>query len=331
MEAPVVRPAADRSRARGAAVLLLVAAALAGPVPGRAQLPASSLAVRDDDGGTWWRSAAAPASWRGPEAAVARAVRWQELGPGLHLGTLDLDVNGGLLPLRIVVVRAALAQYHAELATRVEGGRAAWSLEHVPPDVDLAFNAGQFTEAAPWGWLVLDGRMRQAPSGGPLSAALAGTADSLTWLDARELPAAARRRWRFAFQSYPVLLRDGLVPRELRAPGRGVDVAHRDARLAIGRTGDTLLVVLSRYRMGLRVLERVPFGLTIPETAALLGALGARDAVMLDGGLSAQLLVRGADGTARTWPGARRVPVAMLLRARGPGADATRGEPAPSR
>jgi hypothetical protein len=279
----------------------------------------------------WWRAPDAPASWSGPEAAVTQAVHWQELGPGLHLGTLDLDVNGGLLPLRIVIVRAALGQYRAELTTRVERGRAAWSLEHVPPDVALAFNAGQFSEAAPWGWLVLDGRMLQSPSGGPLSAALAGTADSLAWLDAREVPAASRRRWRFAFQSYPVLLRDGGVPRELRAPGRGVDVAHRDARLAIGRTGDTLLVVLSRYRMGLRALERVPFGLTVPETAALLGALGARDAVMLAGGLSAQLLVRGADGVERTWPGARRVPVAMLLRPRDRGADAARDGPAPPR
>lgn len=294
-----------------------MAAALAWGAPGRAQLPASSLEVRGEAGArVWWRSRDAPAVWSGPEPAVSQAIRWQQPGPGLQLGTLDLDVNGGLLPLRIVIVRAALEHYQASLTTRVERGRAAWSLEHVPSDVALAFNAGQFAEAAPWGWLVMDGRMLQSPSPGPLSAALAGTADSLSWLEAAQLPAASRRRWRYAFQSYPVLLRDGVVPAELRAPGRGVDLAHRDARLAVGRTGDTLLVVLSRYRMGLRALERVPFGLTVPETAALLGALGAREAVMLDGGLSAQLLVRGADGVTRTWPGARRVPVAMLLRPR---------------
>ena len=34
--------------------------------------------------------------------------------------------------------------------------------------------------------------------------------------------------------------------------------------------------------------------------------------VMLDGGISAQLLVRGADGGVRRWPGVRRVPLALV-------------------
>jgi len=43
-----------------------------------------------------------------------------------------------------------------------------------------------------------------------------------------------------------------------------------------------------------------------------MGALGARDAVLLDGGISAQLLVRDAQGTARRWPGLRRVPLGLV-------------------
>jgi exopolysaccharide biosynthesis protein len=36
----------------------------------------------------------------------------------------------------------------------------------------------------------------------------------------------------------------------------------------------------------------VPLGPTTPEMAAIMGALGACDAVMLDGGISSQLLLR---------------------------------------
>jgi hypothetical protein len=43
-----------------------------------------------------------------------------------------------------------------------------------------------------------------------------------------------------------------------------------------------------------------------------MGALGCRRAVMLDGGLSAQLLLRDADGTAHRWDGLRRVPLGLV-------------------
>jgi exopolysaccharide biosynthesis protein len=117
----------------------------------------------------------------------------------------------------------------------------------------------------------------------------------------------------WAFQSYPTLLAGGEVPAPLRAPGRGVDLGHRDARLAIGTTTDgQVLVALTRFdALGGR-LSFVPFGLTVPEMAALMGALGATDAVMLDGGISAQMLVRDAKGRPKSWAGLRAVPLALV-------------------
>ena len=44
--------------------------------------------------------------------------------------------------------------------------------------------------------------------------------------------------------------------------------------------------------------------------------MGARHAVMLDGGVSAQLLVRDAAGRAQTWKGMRSVPLALTGRPR---------------
>ena len=59
-------------------------------------------------------------------------------------------------------------------------------------------------------------------------------------------------------------------------------------------------------------LDFVPFGLTVPEMAAVMGALGARGAVLLDGGISAQMLVRDARGRPRQWPALRPVPLALV-------------------
>jgi hypothetical protein len=60
----------------------------------------------------------------------------------------------------------------------------------------------------------------------------------------------------------------------------------------------------------------VPFGLTSAEMAAVMGALGCGQALLLDGGISGQLLVREAEGAARSWPGTRSVPLGLVGRAR---------------
>lgn len=129
--------------------------------------------------------------------------------------------------------------------------------------------------------------------------------------------AAVRRSGavREAFQSYPaLLLDDGRVPDLLCEPGRLVDLGHRDIRLAICELGDNrILLALTRFDGLGRVFGALPLGLTLPETAALMGALGCRRAVSLDGGLSAQLLVRPEAGPARRWTGWRHVPVGIEL------------------
>ena len=92
-----------------------------------------------------------------------------------------------------------------------------------------------------------------------------------------------------------------------------MDVAHRDARLALGTTADgTVVVALTRFAALGDRLGVLPFGLTTPEMAAVMGLLGARDAVLLDGGILAQLLVRGEGGRTMRWRGLRLVPLALV-------------------
>jgi exopolysaccharide biosynthesis protein len=75
-------------------------------------------------------------------------------------------------------------------------------------------------------------------------------------------------------------------------------------------------VVLTRYDGLGGAAARVPIGLTVPESVELMTALGAYHAVMLDGGISAQMLMRQEDGVVYKWNGLRNVPLALIARPR---------------
>lgn len=282
-------------------------------------LPSSHLAVRDDGGEwrTWWRAAAAPARWAAADARVSAAVRWRPLREGMELGELDLAGTGEARRLRVVLVRLDPARFRFALESRTRGRRhGTWTVDSAPDAAVLAFNTGQFTSSAPWGWLVQEGRERRTPGVGPLSMAVAADGAAIDLVPAAQLPAyRAARRPHAAFQSYPTLLDgDGTVPEALQAAGRGVDVAHRDSRFAIGRLRDgRILLALTRVGDGDGTVGELPLGLTVPEMAALMGALGCAQAVSLDGGISGQLLARDATGRTQAWRAWRKVPVGMVV------------------
>ncbi len=306
-----------RSAAAVVALVALPVAALRGQRADAAvPLPDSHLAVRVDGRWvTWWSSARAPASWPSPLPAVVHAIVWRTGAAGVEWGETVLAGSGEAWRTRVVVVRLDPARVRLRLDTAFARPlRADWSLVRAPPDAVFAVNAGQFIEALPWGWLVMDGHEVLPRARGPLAVAILGdSTGSVRWLPADSVARLAAPQTSWAFESYPELLRDGAVPWALRAPGRGVDVGHRDARLALGRLPDgRLLVALTRFDALGGALGGVPFGPTAPEMAALMGALGCRDAVLLDGGISAQLLVRDSLGVAHEWRGVRKVPLALL-------------------
>ncbi|MBI2795429.1 MAG: phosphodiester glycosidase family protein [Gemmatimonadetes bacterium] len=306
-----------RQRRRLAAVAL--AALAAGPAatiapPVRPTLPRSTLAVRE--GGawrTWWRSDEAPREW-GPEAPLARAIAWRPLAPGFRWGRAELAGKGEAWRTTLIVVQVDPHRARLALDTAFTGKlRRAWTIDRAPVGARVALNAGQFVADLPWGWVVLDGRQYLAPGRGPLVSTLTiDTTGALRWWHGAPPPGAGGVRW--AFQSYPTLLAAGRVPAPLMADTGGVDVAHRDARLAIGTRADgTLLIAMTRFGAMGESLGFVPFGLTTPEMAAVMGALGVNDGALLDGGISAQLLVREPGGEGARFPGIRRVPLGLLI------------------
>jgi uncharacterized membrane protein YphA (DoxX/SURF4 family) len=328
------RPAAARVQDRRAAAarvatgmavatVALLGAGATPEAPDRSHRAGWVLEVEGPSGwAPWWRSDSAPEVWSEPLPAVLSATRWKAVAKGVDLG--ELVVSGGSLSLRTRIVLGRFDPRLNEMvlvSPRASGvGRATWTIDSAGPGALLAFNAGQFRDGAAWGWLIRNGRELQAPGRGPLSMTVAVTrAGAVQFVSPESLPALrAVGGVREAFQSFPALLvGQGRVPEQLRRSGPLIDLAHRDARLSLCQLHDgRLLVTLTRFDNLGRIFGGLPIGLTLDETAAVMGALGCRRAVSLDGGLSAQLRVHADGGRFARWAGSRMVPLGIEVRPR---------------
>jgi hypothetical protein len=288
--------------------------------PTLAASPSASLAVRDGDSWrTFWRSDEAPSRFVAANPALVQALRWKRLAAGLEWSELRLACAGPVWRARLIVARLDPREVRLTLGMDLtrEDMRPAWTVDRAPDDAILAVNVAQFASAMPWGWVVIDGRERLAPGAGPLASVVGiDEAGGVHWAHGDTLASTGIVT---GFQSFPTLLSDdGTVPAPLRTVGSLVSLTHRDARLAFGETRDGhILIVMTRYDAVGTMGEGIPLGPTTPEMAAIMGSLGARDAVMLDGGISAQLLLRGAGmQEPLRWHGIRKVPLALIVRPR---------------
>jgi hypothetical protein len=301
-------------------VLLFAALGPLTGVEGEAHRPPAALSVRGPEGWReWWRADRAPARWSEALPAVAGAVEWRGVAPGVRWGELQLSGDGEAWRIRAILVQLdpKLVRLEARSLQRADGRPLRWNVDSAPPEAIVALNAGQFTSSGPWGWLVKGGVERRPPGTGPLAPALVVDTAGAVRLVPPDSIAGARGDAAVseAFQSYPSLLvEDGDIPRPLREAGLGVDLEHRDARLALGldRQG-RLLIAITRFEGLGGALSNLPFGLTTPETAALMGALGCRRAMLLDGGISSQLLLRLPGGEIRAWRAMRPVPLGLVV------------------
>jgi exopolysaccharide biosynthesis protein len=247
--------------------------------------------------------------------SVALSAPWQLVFPGVWQREMPMAADGPLAPVRVIAVRLdpSRLRFSLDHASRDYGLIGNWTVDRMPAQGVVAFNAGQFSGGDPWGWLVRDGVESQPPGVGSLGMAFVVDRDGrVSLVTPDELP-SIRSRAVHAFQSYPALLvAEGRVPRELEAPARGVDLSHRDSRLALGIMQDgSIVIVLTRFGAAGPVGETLPWGPTVPEMAALMKSLGCRRAMLLDGGLSSQLAVRGAGGLSK-WKNWRAVPLGLI-------------------
>lgn len=255
-------------------------------------------------------------------AAFALGVLWNAVRPGVWQRELPMAREGPLAVVRVVALRLDPAElrFSLDTVTRDYGLQGAWTIDSLPASGLVAFNAGQFTGGIPWGWLVLNGMETQPPGVGTLGMAFVIDSGGRAALVMPNELSAVRGGARLAFQSYPALLAgEGKEPWELQAPGRGVSLTHRDSRLALGLLADgTIVVALTRFTGLGKAGETLPWGPTVPEMAAFMRSIGCVKAVLLDGGISSQLVVRSADGSLARWPNWRPVPLALVVTTRRP-------------
>lgn len=251
-------------------------------------------------------------------AGLEGALAWHDGVDGVEWAELRLRGEGEGWRTRVVVARVDPRRVELSLAPAFAGDRG-WRADEADTGVALAVNAGQFRADLPWGWVVSDGQELLGPQYAPLAGAVVVERSGAVRIVPPGQVAAERSlgRVREAFQSYPMLLENGEPPAALLRPGLGVKVSHRDARLALGTLPDGRVVVaLTRFDALGPVLGGIPFGLTSAEMAGVMRALGSAHAILLDGGISGQLMVRDAAGAARTWVGVRSVPLGLVGRTR---------------
>jgi exopolysaccharide biosynthesis protein len=246
-------------------------------------------------------------------------VEWLSAEAGLERAILEVAGGGEGWRTRVIAVRIDPMRFTFRLRARLNGVEPAWSVERAPAAAVVAVNAGQFNGITPWGWLVMAGEEVRPPGNGPLSTAITwDRAGRMHWLRPDEIePRRVTGEIVEAFQSYPTLIdHRGEIPRQIREAGLGVDVEHRDARLAIGATLDGRAVVaLTRFNGFGPLSPAVPLGLNLSEMASVMRRLGCTRAVSLDGGVSAQLLTR-EHGRTLVWRGWRRVPLGLVAEPR---------------
>lgn len=286
--------------------------------------PAALSVERQGTWVEWWHADRAPTRWDAALPALADAVAWQPAQPGVEWGSLRLAGSGEAWRIRVIVVRLdpALLRFRLHAQPGAAGAPYRWTVSEAPNDALLALNAGQFGMEGPWGWVVRGGAEHQAPGRGPLAPAVVIDQDGMLEIVPPDSIESVRASGRVAdaFQSYPsILVKNGTVPEPVRTEGLGVDLRHRDSRLALGTLRDgRVLIALTRFEGLGGLLDNLPFGLTAPEMAAVMGALGAARAVLLDGGVSSQMLLREADGDNKAWRGMRYVPLGLVVTAAGP-------------
>lgn len=273
--------------------------------------PPAALDLRVDGAWRAWRTFRedAPAE---RDAVLAGAIAWRDSATGVRVGDFEVRVTKGLLVNSVALVELDPARFTFSLVpTPPDGRRTATEIVR-DSSVVLVTNTGLFRpNGTPQGIVVVDGRRRSA---------LAGWLDAVVVLEngrprvttiagARSLPDRAS-----AFQTLPWLVRDGQVVLGTRS-GVRLSRTHRDRRITLCLGFDGVVrIALSNFEFMGQDAGRVPIGLTIPEQALVAAALGCRDAVALDGGISAQLAVRAS--RLHTMPGWRRVPVFLVARRR---------------
>jgi len=279
----------------------------------QAQTP--PLEVRVGDRWRPWRGAEpnSAATW---ERLLDEAITWKDSAAGLRRGEFEVRTASGYLRNSMAIIELDPARVRFTLGITPPAARRA-AAEWLAADTSLVLtsNTGLFrANGTTQGLVVVEGRHHSALAGW-LDAVVMIEDGGLRITDVEGARASRLPPLASAFQTLPWLIRGGRVVYGYTS-GLRLSRTHRDRRITLCLADNgTVRLLLSNFEMFGASAGAVPIGLTIPEQAALAAGAGCRDAVALDGGISAQIALRAAGRTVRM-PGWRKVPLMLLVRRR---------------
>lgn len=229
------------------------------------------------------------------------AAGWQELAPGLRYRAADPGLHALVVDLRQRRLQLSRHEERGRTLTEFSAARQALAVINVS-FFDRAYRPRGITvsDAEPWPELL-------SVEHSPLLACDAAQRCRLDLDPPYELPP----RTRTALAGTPWLIRAGMPRTAADDAACAALCAQPHPRTALGLSADGrfLIVLLAEGRRA-----GLP-GLTLAETARRLRALGAHEALNLDGGGSSSLLIRGESAMQRpaNEPALRRVANALLI------------------
>lgn len=233
--------------------------------------------------------------WTSEHSFLLRWTRFDSVSAGVRLGHLTLQHEHST-PFVVSFVEASpkRASLHVLVNDDSANGTSFVHEMAAARAALAAINGGFFDGDGALGLILSRDKLVQRPNGG--AGYLLVRDGSPLILNEKHASLAGASE---GIQCGPVLLIEGRMPDNLRRAGSAASVARRSAA-ALTREGNILLLSTD-VELG---------GLTLKQLATVLGGLGARDALALDGGASAQLYVRGAGVVAQGWD---KVPVGIGL------------------
>lgn len=236
------------------------------------------------------------------EGSAFLIVDWRLLREGLAFAELPLRraPNPSGIPLYLLKV-------DPEKWSLALGMRPGWTKGSVDGMAEedqfvAAINASYFSEDGPVGLVVSEGELLHPqtrrwaahllipPRGAPRIV----NQKKASWSGAR-----------YAIQAFPAIMAAGHTFPYMRYGGRGFDVRQVDRRSALCLTWDNQLLLLAT--------DTVINGLSFVELATMMGGLGCRDAMGLDGGTSTGFYLS-VDGFERSIGNLKPVPVVLGVR-----------------
>jgi uncharacterized protein YigE (DUF2233 family) len=231
---------------------------------------------------------------------------WSQLEPGLE--TASLVLSRGPSPQQISLVLTKISLVSWELGV---GYRADWSRGSVRELAEekgfvAAINANFFSEIKPVGLLIDAGKQKNPDSRKWAAHFLVSKAGQAQILNQKRPSLTGIA---LGVQGFPAIMSNYKTFSYMRIGGRDFDVraVERRSALCILRSGELLWLVT----------DSITNGVSFSELATLLGGLGCKDAMGLDGGTSTGFFIK-TTSYEREVANLKAVPVVLGIRAAQP-------------